>query len=202
GRTFELNQLTAPNLRNNINSACGTLVGVPNHAKVLLGNIRYVCNSVDNIRAELKNLGNNPITSAVLVLKENGTVVSTQNYSGNVSQFSKDIVTFDPVSINQGSTYTVEIQSINGNSLHHSPFGVAQVSVEEVIVANAVTSTNLEVRVYTDNYPTEATWRIKNSAGTIVANGGPYSGPANGGGVNANTTKIHTITIPSTADCY
>ncbi len=199
GTTFELNQLTAPNLRNNISAACGTLVGVANHGKITAGNI-YGCTTVGDAKVELKNFGNNNITSAVIVLKENGNVVATQTYTGNLSQLNKASVTFSNVAINPSSTYVAEVQNINGGTIHNAEFGMAQFG--GVFVAQEAQSTQLQVRVYTDNYPTEATWRIKNSAGTVVANGGPYSGSSNGGGVNANTTIIHNITIPNTSDCY
>ncbi len=199
GTTFELNQLTAPNLRNNISAACGTLVGVANHGKITAGNI-YGCTTVGDAKVELKNFGNNNITSAVIVLKENGNVVATQTYTGNLSQLNKASVTFSNVAINPSSTYVAEVQNINGGTIHNAEFGMAQFG--GAFVAQEAQSTQLQVRVYTDNYPTEATWRIKNSAGTVVANGGPYSGSSNGGGVNANTTIIHNITIPNTSDCY
>jgi hypothetical protein len=46
----------------------------------------------------------------------------------------------------------------------------------------------------TDNAPQETTWDIKNSSGTIVNNGGPYT----------QANHIYNITIPITSgpDCY
>lgn len=35
----------------------------------------------------------------------------------------------------------------------------------------------LTLQIKTDNYPTETTWNIKNSAGTILYSGGPYAAP-------------------------
>lgn len=199
GTTFQLNQLTAPGLRNSINSACGAMTGVANHAKIVAGNIN-ACSEIDAVKVDLKNLGNNTITSAQLVLKENGNIIATKNFNGNISQFAKSIISFDNIEINTGSDYSAELLGVNGESIYHEEFAFAQHG--EVTIAPQASTTQLQVRVYTDSYPTEASWRIKNSAGTVVANGGPYSGPSNGGGVNANTTIIHNITIPNTSDCY
>lgn len=43
---------------------------------------------------------------------------------------------------------------------------------------------NLNLRIVVDNYPGETTWAIRNSAGTVVASGGPYSGTPSGTTVN------------------
>jgi hypothetical protein len=201
GTTMVLNQLTAPNLRNNLNSDCASMVGVPNHVEVTIGNI-YLCDTTANISANLKNYGNNGINEAVVVLKENGTVVATSNYSsvsGDIAQFSSVAMTFDDVEVDTEATYSVEIQSVNGGAIHYAPFGTAEVG--NIFMANTAEHVNLQVNVYTDNYPTEIRWRIKDSNGTIIANAGPYQGPTNGGGPDANTTKTHNISV-APSECY
>lgn len=197
GIVTELNQLTAPNLKNNVSNNCGTLTGVPNHAKVSLQNA-YTCGS--DLAVKLTNLGNNNITSAVLVLKEDGNVIATQSFSGNVAQFGKGTVTFSS-DINGTSDYTVEIQSLNGATPHYD-YGESEINV---IISKTVEKVGLQVNVYTDNYPSEISWKIKNSAGTVIANGGPYQAGTNdqfgGGGPDANTTKIHNIVV-TPSECY
>jgi len=197
GVITEINQLTAPNLKNNFSNNCSSLTGVSNHAKVYLQN-SYTCGSDLGVR--LMNLGNNNITSAVLVLKEDGNVIATQSFSGNVAQFSQGIVTFNSV-VNEDSDYVVEIQSLNGEEPHYD-FGETEVNV---VISNTVEQVDLQVKVYTDNYPSEISWAIKNSAGTVIANGGPYqAGNADqwgGGGPDANTTKIHNIVV-TPSECY
>lgn len=205
GTTTELNKLPVASLKSNVSLGCGTLNGVANHAKLSVSNNNiYSCSSSVNatISTLLKNYGNNNITSAVLVIKENGNVIATHNYSGNIAQFSSANITLPSTSFNMSSNYEVEVQSINGGSIYNSNLGVIPINI---ITPETVTSTDLEVRVYTDNYPSEISWKIKNSAGMVVAQGGPYQpGTADqwgGGGPDANTTKIHNITI-STDDCY
>lgn len=204
GTTTELNQLPAASLKSSVNSGCGTLTGAANHAKLSVSGDIYSCASSTsaNVSASLKNYGNNNITSAVLVIKENGDVVATHNYSGNITQFSSATIALPSVSFNSSSNYEVEVQSVNGGTIHNADFGVAPINVSG---AETVTSTDLEVRVYTDNYPSEISWKIKNSSGTIVAEGGPYQAGTNdqwgGGGPDANTTKVHNITI-SSEECY
>lgn len=199
GTTMVLNQLTAPNLRNNLNGECTAMTGVPNHAEIEIGNI-YACGTTSDVFAKLKNYGNNNITSAVVTLKANGAVVATTNYSGNVAQFSSGTVTFEDVEINPEANYSVEVESVNGENLHYAPFGTAEAG--DVYVANTAEHVNLQVNVYTDSYPSEARWRIKDSSGEIIASGGPYQGNGNSaGGPDANTTKTHNISV-TPSECY
>ena len=199
GTTMVLNQLTAPNLRNNLNGECAAMTGVPNHAEIEIGNI-YACGTTSDVFAKLKNYGNNNITSAVVVLKANGAVVATTNYSGNVAQFSSGTVTFEDVDVDAEASYSVEIQSLNGGALHYADFGTAEVG--EIFVANTAEHIGLQVNVYTDSYPGEARWRIKDSSGELIASGGPYQGNGNNsGGPDANTTKTHYINV-TPSECY
>ncbi len=57
---------------------------------------------------------------------------------------------------------------------------------------NPCTSNTLTLEVKTDNYPSETTWNIKNSVGTILYSGGPYSAP--------NTLNTISLCLPSA--CY
>lgn len=201
GVTTELNQLSATNLRNNLSSNCETLVGVPNHVKVLPADI-YTC-SLEGamVSFEIRNYGNNNITEAVLALKKDGVTIATANYEGSVEQFSNAVVEFDGLDLELGASYTAELESINGGTIHYQEYATAEVG--EIIVAeNEVEQVNLEVRVYTDNYPGEASWRIKDSAGNIIASEGPYQGNGNNsGGPDALTTIIHWIEV-SESECY
>jgi hypothetical protein len=199
GTTLELNQLTAPNLRNNLNGGCTAMTGVPNHAEIEIGNI-YACGTTSDVFAKLKNYGNNNITSAIVTLKANGAVVATTNYSGNVAQFSSGTITFENVEINPEANYSVEVESVNGENLHYAPFGTAEAG--DVYVANTAEHVNLKVKVYTDSYPGEIQWRLKNSNGTMIASGGPYQGNGNNaGGPDANTVKTHNVSV-SPSECY
>jgi Secretion system C-terminal sorting domain len=59
--------------------------------------------------------------------------------------------------------------------------------------------------VHTYGCPANMSWAIKNSEGTIVVTGGPYTGGAPEGycgGTYANTILTQTATLPSASDCY
>jgi len=201
GLVYEIGQLSAANLKANIISNCGPLTGASNHAE-LEDNQLALCSVNGQPQFDIKNLGSNAITSATAVLKENGTQVATANFSGNVAQFNTGSVTFSSMAINTASNYTAELTAINGGAPHYAPYVQADMDV----VSAGLSSTSILVKIFTDNYPSEISWKLKNGAGTVVASGGPYQPGTNdqwgGGGPDANTTKTHSVTLPNGVDCY
>ena len=199
GLTKNVGALSPTNLRASINAGCGTpLVGVQNNA-FALDSENGICSTNAILDARVKNLGENVITSAVVDLKEDGVVVATANYTGSINRFQTKSIPFTSYTFNETSTYTTTINSINGAT----PFNADELTAEaEMVVAKLVT-TDVTIKVYTDAYPKEISWNIRNSANMIVGSGGPYIGAAGGaaGGADANTTKVHNLTL-SADDCY
>jgi hypothetical protein len=201
GFVYEIGQLTASALRSNINAACGsTLSGVTNHGATI-GSEIALCSSSAAPTAEIKNYGTNSITSATVVLKENGVQVATTNYSGSLAQWTEGTVTFPSMAINPSSTYTVEVTAINGGA----PVNNFLTTDDMSVVAAASSAFDITVKVFTDNYPSETTWEIRNSStNALVASGGPYVGAGGtaAGGPDALTTKTHSVTLPAGTNCY
>jgi hypothetical protein len=196
GLVSEINAGTASTIRTSINSNCGTMTGSQNNVGSL-ENANAFCSTNGSAVAKLRNYGENTVTSATVNLKENGAVVATKNYAGSMPRFTTRTLTFDNYVYNDDADYSVEIVAANTVA----PLNPAITSAPmEVSIAKAA-PTDVVVKVYTDNYPTEISWNIKNSAGTIVASGGPYVGNANGGGADANTTKIHNVALAAN-ECY
>ncbi len=196
GLVTEVTSRTASSIRTDLNTNCVALTGVQNNVRAV-DNTNSFCSTTGASIAKMKNLGENVITSATLNLKENGTVVATKNYTGSMPRFTTRTLTFDSYVYDPTADYTVEVATVNSNPLFNPTIATAEMGVA---VASQATS-DVVVKIYTDNYPTEITWNIKNSTGTIVASGGPYVGSANGGGADANTTKIHNVTLPAGV-CY
>lgn len=187
-------------------SNCGNLEGVANHAEAERATVSLCeATATADFEVEIKNYGNNDLTSAEVSLKENGSVVATQAYSGDaLSLYTSGTVTFEGVVFDSSKEYSVELTQINGASPFES---VLNSNGVDVTVAGQADNNFLVVLVHTDNYPSEISWDIKDSNGNVVANGGPYQpGTADqwgGGGPDANTTKMHYVEIPDgTTDCY
>ena len=200
GLVFECGALSASQLKTNINSNCGTLTGVTNHGEID-GNEIALCSTNGQATAEIKNFGTNAITSATVVLKENGAQVSTTPFSGNIAQFGTQTVTFPSYAFNLASNYSVQLTNINGAS----PASAVMTSDNVNVVSANQSGLNITVKVFTDNYPSETTWEIRNSAtNTVVASGGPYVGAGGtaAGGPDAITTKTQNVTLPAGNNCY
>lgn len=178
---------------------CGPIEGVSNYTEVVPADDFKVCTTEGKYKASIKNWGS-IITDATLNLKENGSIVATKNFTGmNVPTFAVGTFVFDAIEFDDTATYEVEIVSVNNSEAFVDELQSSTFNVE--LNASVESSNNIIVKIYTDNWPTEISWSIKNSDGAVVANAGPYSGNAqNGGGVDANTVKTHYFTLP--VDCY
>lgn len=201
GVVTEIGAASPASIRNGVNANCGApLVGVANNVMADAVDQRF-CQAESNIvKAKVRNLGNNNITSGTIELKENGTTVATKSFTGNLAQFSTTSQNFPAITINPDATYTAEIISINSNAPSNPDLTTHDVSIGLAQQAN----TSVQLYVNTDNYPGEASWMIKNSANVVVASGGPYqTGPGadGGGGPDANTTIIEDVTLDAN-DCY
>ncbi len=196
GLVSEINASTASTIRTSINGNCGTLVGTQNNVGSL-DNANAFCTVNGSSIAKIRNYGENTITTATVNLKENGAVVATKNFTGSMPRFTTRSITLDNYTYDPTADYTIEVVAANTVA----PLNVNITSAEMGVVIAKETPTDIVVKVYTDNYPTEISWNIKNGAGTIVASGGPYVGSANGGGADANTTKTQNVTLAAN-DCY
>lgn len=192
-----INTASAATIRNGINTNCGTMTGVQNSGKITSTDI-FTCTETNSPQVRIKNYGANPITSATVDLKENGTTVASRNFTGTTNMFGNATVNFNAIQLNPTSVYTMQLATINNVAPFNPNLAVDPLDIN---FANQ-SQLNIQVRVYTDNYPSEMSWRIKNGAGAIVASAGPYAGTASGGGVDANTTKIHNFTLADATDCF
>jgi thiol-disulfide isomerase/thioredoxin len=200
GLTTKVDQYTAAELKDAINAGCGAnLVGVQNSARAVVSDL-HTCSDTADVPVKLTNLGGNDVTSATYELKANGNVVSTYNYTGTLGSFETENITFPNVTLDETATYTVDIPTVNGvapldPSVATQPLGVFYAQTA---------GTQIQVQIYTDDYPAEIRWRIRNSNNALVASGGPYSGLANDapGGADANTTISQMVTLPNADDCY
>jgi hypothetical protein len=195
----EVGPLTAAQMKSSIQSGCATtLAGAQNHGKISSVDIQS-CTSLTQPSFELKNYGSNNLTSAVVELKENGNTIQTKNWSGSLAANGTETVMFPFVAINESSTYTAQVVSLNGGAMLNPAYGT---TTYDVSLAQVTPSLDLTIKFYTDNYPTESSWEMRNSANVVVASGGPYAGSANGGGADALKTKTHNVTLPDANDCF
>ncbi|MCW4469336.1 T9SS type A sorting domain-containing protein [Flavobacterium sp. MFBS3-15] len=199
--SISADQMTPAQIRNAMGN-CQTLTGIPNHGRIDQSTAALkFCESGQSalLQAKLKNFGNNVITNAVVVLKKDGEVIDTKTFTNSLAQFGTAAnINFPNTVFTAGSNYTLELVSINGVAQTNPE--LTTVPVQFTIAAE--TENTVEVRVYTDFYPAENGWELKDAAGNVLASGGPYQAGNEdqwgGGGEDANTIKSHMVTLTNT----
>ncbi|SIP97486.1 Por secretion system C-terminal sorting domain-containing protein [Chryseobacterium sp. RU37D] len=152
------------------------------------------CGSPSNITANfiLYNRGTSPLTSVAISYTVNGSAAQVYNWTGNLAQ-DKYVVISIPTGASQG-TINAQITSANSGADQRAGNNTASVVIGNSI---PVTNTNFTFQLQCDEYGNQVTWNLKNSAGTILYSGGPYTNtyPNIPNPVNQNWT------LPQN-DCY
>jgi hypothetical protein len=122
---------------------------------------------------ELKNYGNEPLTSVDVTYAVNGEAPQTYTWTGNIPSLYSELVTLPGVVFNVQATNTVEIsveadEENNNNTLSES---FNQLTFENTNSVNLILNTDAQGQ--------ECTWEILDGTGAVVAQGGPYSGTTN-----------------------
>ncbi len=141
-------------------------------------------------KAIFRNDGAGMVTSATLNVKVNGSV-KQYPWTGQLNYLDRDTLTFgdfkDFSLVAEGNN-DVELwfSNINGtDATSNHRFSKFSNSIQA--------KNNVQLRIYTDKKPEEITWKLYDSAGDIVREGGPY----------AEARKFITIPLELTKDdCY
>lgn len=150
------------------------------------------CGSSVEPAVVIKNMGAEDLTSLDIEYNINGGTSQIFNWTGNLGFNLAEEVILPSISFTPqpNNSFEVTVSNPNGqpdpnpdNDMLSQTFQAAP-QVETVVV-------NFEIK--TDQYPSETTWKVKNSAGSILYSGGPYSG--------ANTVYTAVWTL-SDQECY
>lgn len=153
---------------------------------------RIICDEV-HATVTLQNMGSDDLTAATVELKEGGTVIGTQNWSGDLATYGTAEITFPAASVTDPADVTVEVTAAGDNN-------AADNVLDPGLIAATPAMANLTFALTLDWYCSETTWKLFNSSNAVVHQGGPYNCGSNGGGVDANQTKTYNWTLP--LDCY
>jgi hypothetical protein len=100
------------------------------------------CQGSTTPSVEVRNYGNNTITSATIHLKLNGAVIETKNFNLNLGVLASESVSFSPVSLSPGIfSFSFEIIEVNGN-----PDGAIQNNTlqRDVLIPESITTPIVE----------------------------------------------------------
>lgn len=134
---------------------------------------QVLCNNVVAPKVTIRNQGSDPITSATIYYSVNDGEQQMYEWTGNLAFLESEVIELDEIMYDSNEAYDISITIENPNS-----------SSDEYVKNNTKTVTIYEstfmpqgckVAILTDDHPEETTWDIKNSAGDVVAQGGPYT---------------------------
>lgn len=149
--------------------------GTNNVALIEIHEISDLCEAAVTPSLKIKNFGASDITSLTINYNINsGATTGTYNWSGDAipfnhyAQIDMDEITFSLLTVN---TLDIDITQVNGNSDDDPANNTGSTEFNEVPQSTNIV--NMELN--TDGYGSECTWDIRNSSGTILFSGGPYS---------------------------
>ncbi len=137
-----------------------------------------------------RNNGAGTISSAILNVRVNGSL-KQYPWTGSLNYLERDTLVFSDFSdfmlVTTGKNEVeVWFSDINGTTAKSNRITDAFVNSVQAVYS-------VQLKIYTDKKPEETTWKVINSAGDIVQQGGPYT----------EARKFYTETLNLTADdCY
>ena len=137
------------------------------------------------------------ITTIDLQASVNGGTPVPYTYNGTIPTFGTAEVTLPSMVVNSvgSDNIVIDILTVNGSAAY---VGTVGTQTKAISIATTGPSTNLTVKMTTDRYGDELTWKIFNSSNVQVAAGGPYTQQA-ASGAFPQTDVVVTV---ANNDCY
>ncbi len=120
------------------------------------------------------------ITSINFSTVVNGGTPVPFTFNGNIPAFGSQEITLPAMVVNAQGTNNVQvtITSVNGGS---GNVGSVSAITKPISIASVAMGLNAIVKMTTDRYGAETTWKLFNSSNTVVAQGGPFTNAAAAG---------------------
>jgi hypothetical protein len=175
------------------NGAKPTYTGLPtNDAKVKsITPIIAQCSSTLGPKMSIQNTGQTPLTSLSIDYSINGGTNNNYVWTGNLDPMGSAIVDLPSVTYTLLPTNTVSISIPSDDNVANNT-GTVNFNKAEI-----TDKTNIKIKISLDQYGSETSWNLKNSAGIIVSQS-PNYGDAGGAGVYPQADV--NLTLPN--DCY
>ena len=142
----------------------------------------------------IQNYGLVPLTSLTIDVTVNGSPVSSTPWSGNLTTYGTDNVTLPVLTgLTNNDAVAINVSQPNGGA-DADPSNNPAVAFNVSMVQTTNVHLDVTVEVTTDQYASETSWDITNSAGQTVASGGPYS--------SANSVQTPVTTTLNINECY
>ncbi len=147
-------------------------------------------NSIEPILI-VRNLGSETLVSADITYGIDGGNMTTIAWTGSLATGDQEEIALDPVTITQNGAFTAVLENPNGEVDEFPGNNEANASFSSPPM---FITTEVLFTLIPDDYGSETTWNFKNSSGTVLYSGGPYT--------NNNSTPINETFIINEDDCY
>lgn len=156
-----------------------------------------VCSGPNTISptVTLRNTGSDALTAATLKATVNGSE-AYYNWTGNLGLMEEEEVTLDPISYTAtGGTnnITVEIEEVNDGANEEA----TMLTVSDEFGTAPLFPNGVKIDIRTDNYGSETYWRLINSAGDVISEGGNIA-VANDYGIGGDSQLTSGDAYPNT----
>jgi hypothetical protein len=175
------------------NGAVPTYTGlIANDAKIKeVMDISEQCVNTLQPKVEIQNNGQNNLTSLPITYNINGGTPQVFNWTGNLSSFARTTITLPSISYSLQANNNLNVSIPADDNATNNTGTIAFVKAPET------TTSNLTIKITLDQYGSETSWTLKNSAGATVASSPAYADSAAAGEYPQPDINI---TVPN--DCY
>lgn len=175
-------------------------ISYTNDASLMIVNLNINCSKTFAPRLKITNKGTTVLTQATIQYSIDNQNVQTYNWTGALASNQSQDITLNSLTTTTGNhNFSCTITVVNGTTDQNSSNNTGTVNFDIINIQNFVTNT-INFSLQQDYYGAETTWRLTNTAGTILYQGGPYTDNATQSGpLPALITA--TFDVPSN-DCY
>lgn len=149
------------------------------------------CSGIVSPIINVRNNGNNPVTSFTINYMMNNGTLSTFSWNGNIAPLEKAVVTLPDYSFTPEATNILSVYTSNPNTIGDEY--PKNDTMTTTLVSAPITTFTVYLFLRTDNAPEDITWDVKDMQGQVIQSGGPYT--------NAMTMYRDTIDVPAQG-CY
>ncbi len=145
----------------------------------------------------LTNLGSAPLTAASIELKWNNTPIQTIQWNGYLPTYGEALISFPNQSLSNSGILKTTITNIN-NGTGDDDFS-NNVRNDNFTLAPHFNTTQVLLKIRTDNYGEETYWEVRDELGSVLEHGGNQDVGPNGGGAFPLGTPIGPGSYPNLA---
>jgi len=162
------------------------------NAAISITNVDAIlCDNVISPTLIVRNLGTETLTSADVYYQIDANPATLIEWTGSLATGESEEIELDPITIFANGSISASLENPNGGNDEFPGNNEATVNYA---AAESYDTEEVHFTLIPDNYGSETTWQFKNSAGTVLYSGGPYT--------NGNSTPVEVTFTLAGDDCY